>query len=348
MKFVIIRSNCGFGDRLITLTTAIQYSKITDRTIVIDWRDEIWCGNNQEYDFDYYYKVTLPNYIPLKQFLIMYEKNKSNLTVFPPYANVLSRPYNYKRNAYFDIAAYWDRDNLGYDINIFSDIIMNEREDIKQDVVIMYQYVTRPIVSLRYFSGIIMKDHLKKNINEDPFKINVLDKKIKYIAVHLRGTDRMNENSFKNGSSSPEEYTEMMYNKIDSDIKNVLLLSDTQILIDTFKIKYGDKFNIYYTNNKKSTNKIALHTQKCKNKIKVNIEMLKDFYFLLRAEAIYSDNISYFSMCPNIINKFCKCKTEEEVYSVVDYVNKIGKNLGITDDNRELRKKELKDNNFLY
>lgn len=347
MKFVIIRSNCGFGDRLITLTTAINYAGITGRTIVIDWRDETWCGNNQEYDFDYYYKVTLPNYIPLKQFLIMYEKNKSNLTVFPPYANVLSRPYNIKKNAYFDKAAFMIIENLGYDKNIFNDIIMNKREDIKHDIVMLYQFVTRPIVTLRYFSGIIMKDPLKKNINEDPFKINVLDKKIKYIAVHLRGTDRMNENSFKNGSSSPEEYTKMMYNKIDSDIKNVLLLSDTQILIDTFKIKYGDKFTIYETNNKKSTNKTGLHVQKCKNKIKLNIEMLKDFYFLLRAEAIYSDNISYFSMCPDIINKFSKCKTKEEISSVIEYVHKMGENMGIANNNRELRKKELKEN-YLY
>jgi hypothetical protein len=347
MKVVIIRSDCGFGDRIITLTTAINYAKKTNRLLVIDWRDHVWCGNNQEYDFDYYYDLKLPNYVPLKKFLTMYEQNKHKLTVWPGYAKVLTRPYNKKQNANFDNAAYAPRDALGYSKDIFVEIIKDQREDIDANVVILYQYVTRPIQTLRHFTGLIMKEPLKIKVNEDPFKINVLDKGIKYNVVHLRGTDRMNENSFKNGSGSPEEYTEMMYNKIQSDIKDILLISDTQVLIDTFIRKYNNKFIIHQTNNKKSANNKSLHNQEAKNKIKLNIEMLKDFYFLLRSENIYTDGISYFSMCPHIIKKYSKCKTEEDIKKVDNYIIEVGSKMGIPVNQRALREKELREKGLI-
>ena len=347
MKVVIIRSDCGFGDRIITLTTAINYAKKTNRLLVIDWRDHIWCGNNQEYDFDYYYDLKLPNYVPLKKFLTLYEQKKDKLTVWPSYARVLNRPYSLKKNSNFDSAAYLPRDMLGYSRDIFIDIISEKEKDIDADIVILYQYVTRPIETLKHFSGLIMKDPLKKKVNEDPFKINILDNGIKYNVIHLRGTDRSDENSFKNGSGSPEEYVEMIYNKIDSDIKDVLLISDTQILIDTFIKKYHDKFIIHQTNNKKSTDNKSLHNQAAKNKLKLNIEMLKDFYFLLRSENIYSDNISYFSMCPLIIKKFSKCKTLEEIKEVDKYISKVGAKMGIPLEQRDLRETELKERGFI-
>ncbi len=343
MKVVVVRSDVGFGDRLITITSAMAYAMKTKRMLVIDFRDSCWCGSDKKntyYDFDYYYDVKLNYYIPLKKFLTLYEKNKFNWSVWPNYVKVLNIPYSKKMNNHFDIAAQKNRDELGYSRDIFIDIMNGKQEDLKENVVFFYQYVTRPIQTLKFFQGFVMKEPLKKVINEDPFKINILNKGIKYNVVHLRGTDRMDNNSFSNGSNNVNDYVEKIYNKIDSDIENILVISDTQILIDTFIDKYKDKFIIHQTNNIKSKNNDPLHTAIYKNKLRLNLEMLKDFYFLLRSENIYADKISYFSACPILLKKYSKCKSPSEVDKVDEYITIVGKDMGILNSLRELRKTE--------
>ena len=75
--------------------------------------------------------------------------------------------------------------------------------------------------------------------------------------------------------------------------------------------------------------------------------MVKDFYFLLRSENIYTDGISYFSMCPNIIKKYSKCKTLEDIEKVDIYIMEVGTRMGIPTEQRDLREKELREKGLI-
>lgn len=343
MKFLVIRSDCGFGDRVITLTTAIAYARVTNRTLVIDWRDYVWCGNNQENDFDYYYEPIHNNYMPLKKFLLYYHQNMSNLTVWPPGAKVQCQPYSTKQNINMDVCGIKKNQDKLYSNDIFVNIIHRKEKDFTEDIVILYQHVTRPIQTLIEFPGLKPTKVIINKINADPFKINVIDKKIPYLCVHLRGADRMNNiNSFNNGSYNPEEYIQRVCKDIREDIKDVLVISDTKELVDTFVKLYSHKFRIHQTNNMKSKDKISLHTDKnIKNKVKFNTEMLKDFHFMLLAVFVYSDGVSYFSMSPKIIKMFKMCKSRDEVEKVNQYIRNVGSDVGIASQFRELRQEEM-------
>ena len=75
--------------------------------------------------------------------------------------------------------------------------------------------------------------------------------------------------------------------------------------------------------------------------------MLKDFYFLLRSENIYTDGISYFSMCPHIIKKYSKCRTREDIGKVDEYIMEVGTRMGIPTEQRPLREKELREKGLI-
>ena len=56
-KFVLFKGMEGFADRLQCLLQIIKYSIATDRTLVIDWRDEDWTHNIQE-PINTYFELT--------------------------------------------------------------------------------------------------------------------------------------------------------------------------------------------------------------------------------------------------------------------------------------------------
>jgi len=116
-----------------------------------------------------------------------------------------------------------------------------------------------------------------------------------------------------NGSINNDEYIDNLINKLInklSDNINILVISDTNLLINKCieKLNKYKKYNIYTTDNYKTNLNIGLHQQNNKqlqvSKLQINIEMIIDFYFMIKSEKIINDEYSIFSNFASEIQKY--------------------------------------------
>mgnify|MGYP006131779603 CR=1 FL=1 len=173
------------------------------------------------------------------------------------------------------------------------------------------QYHYKPLKNVYYH---VDKNHFRINsyildiIFQTDFYQTILSKKEKYCVIHLRGGDKMVHKSNKkhllwnNNSIHEDEYVDQLLQQLDDSYQNILLLSDTISLLDKCYSKLKDKpYTIYMTNNTKQNENKGLHKIKDIYKSQINQEMLTDFYFMIQADKIISDNYSAFSnICKSI------------------------------------------------
>lgn len=54
MKYFVVKGCAGLGNRLVTLCQAISYAQKTNRTLLVDWRDGMLGGRNENIFWDYF------------------------------------------------------------------------------------------------------------------------------------------------------------------------------------------------------------------------------------------------------------------------------------------------------
>ncbi len=113
-----------------------------------------------------------------------------------------------------------------------------------------------------------------------------------------------NDKSFNNSfyyNQYFENIESQMNNQMNNQIKDILIISDSMILMELFKIRnnLSKKYNFFYTNNIKSNNSVGLHKNNILDKKKLNEELITDFYLFSKANIKIFDNISLFSKMAN-------------------------------------------------
>lgn len=293
MKFVIHKGLEGFADRLQTLLAVIKYSIKTNRILVIDWTDYEWC-NNDEQDFYHYFHFENLKYMSLKDFKLLYsifQKNNINISTYP---NIWHNNLFYKYTDY-PKEKFHLLENNGIIENISNKII----QDYTQDIIV---YINQ---GYRSFDYSLFNKHIRLNkividkIYNTNFYKNIIAKKIEYTCVHFRLGDRQVNGKLSNNSLDKIKYIKKLESKINFNIKNILLISDNNSIIELFKTRNANKnIIIHTTNNYKglpNEDKIGLHKLKTTDKEKMNIEMLIDFYLFSKANYKVNDGISLFS-----------------------------------------------------
>ena len=297
-KYILFKSFNGFGDRIQCLLYVIQYCLHTNRILVIDWTDDTW-STDEKYDFDTYFFIKDVPIMKYKDFKEFYKTKKHNLSIYPTYWN--ENIFSHKINNLNEVC-------LPNKNTILNDIIINKSGDFKEDILI---YVGS---QYRYINYRLFKNHFRINsyildiIFQTDFYQTILSKKEKYCVIHLRGGDKMVHKSNKkhllwnNNSIHEDEYVDQLLQQLDDSYQNILLLSDTISLLDKCYSKLKDKpYTIYMTNNTKQNENKGLHKIKDIYKSQINQEMLTDFYFMIQADKIISDNYSAFSnICKSI------------------------------------------------
>lgn len=307
MKFLLIKSFSGFGDRIEHLLCSLQYAKYSGRTLVIDWTDHVWCGNETNKDFYYYFVLKDTETMNLKDFKTLFinrQKANKRLTVFPDfhYQNMLRR--SDEKNIKF----------LCKDIqDLFRKVITKEMEDLPHDIIVTSDMERRNHAGVFSISRLLYKSFILEYIKEDP-NYNFLMKN-DFITIHLRGTDRSsyteeNRPDLTNFSHHKDVYVDKLIKKIPQGTKNILLLSDSNILISHFLENVEDIYNIIQTSNEKSSENIGLHIQPRDCKLKCNLELLKDFYFMTFSTHVICDEISRFSL---VGKRVCDIKHGREI-----------------------------------
>jgi hypothetical protein len=324
MKFVLVKSNLGFADRFQLLCFIIQYAKKTNRTLVVDWTDEIWSGNDPNKDFYYYFhfkdniKFNVMSLREFKKWYINHIKEGNTLSIFPKNVNILTRSYG---------KSDMSKDNSFN--NTFIDITVKDSKikDYSDDLVVVLGNDSRSTNCLVNCRHIEYNDNILHFINEDNFNINIINKKIPYCTVHLRGADRMAYHTLhrlSNNSTDVKKYVSDLYNKIPDKYEHILILTDTQLMLDTFLEILNDsgrKVNIYQTNNIKInlnetiSKKTGLHLLNDNKEIKI-LQMLKDFTFMVKSNNVICDSISLFSLVAGNICKILKAKNLEDLLKI--------------------------------
>ena len=290
-QFVIFKGYEGFADRLQCLLNIINYCIKTDRILVIDWKDKLWDTEN---GFDYYFYLENIKYMKYEDFKIFYSKNE-HLSIYPnTWKNKLFHHPNHK---------IYKKKNKLLTYNIID-------TDLKFDIIV---YCGVGIRYLYYdlFKHFRMHQHILNKIYNHNFYKEIILKKQIYVCIHLRGSDKMVKNKFHyNGSINNDEYIDNLLNKLPGNIINILIISDTTLLINKCieKLNKYKKYNIYTTDNYKTNLNIGLHQQNMNqlqiSKVQINIEMIIDFYFMIKSEKIINDNYSIFSNSASEIQEY--------------------------------------------
>tara|TARA_Y100000389_G_C17463524_1_gene523597 strand:+ start:1884 stop:3173 length:1290 start_codon:yes stop_codon:yes gene_type:complete len=291
-KYLIFKGYNGFCDRLQCLLEIFRYCEVTKRILVIDWNDIHWTFDDK--GFDYYFNIKNLDYLELNDFKKILI-NKINLSIYP---KIWEKDIFLKYND--DI--YETKYNLS-DNNKIVNSIIHGNDDFPHDIIV-YSASNDRILGYynlfhKYFN---INTYILNKIYNHNFYKEIILKKQKYVCIHLRGSDKMVKNKFHyNGSINNDEYIDKLINKLDNSIMNILIISDTNLLINKCieKLNKYKKYNIYKTDNYKTNLKIGLHQQD-KNQLQVskqqiNIEMIIDFYFMIKSDKIINDNYSIFS-----------------------------------------------------
>jgi hypothetical protein len=291
-KYLIYKSFNGFGDRIQCLLYVINYCLYANRILIIDWTDKVWC-DNEDYDFDYYFEIKGINTIKERDFKKIYYKYKNNFSVFP----VIWKE-NIFTNQIFDI----NHVVLQNQNTILNKIAKQKSYDFEEDIVVYTGCRTRYFHYKLFAKHFIFNNFILNEIYKTDFYKNIISKKINYCVIHLRGGDRMINNGddtnilWDNNSINQGEYIDNLIKQLDNKYNNILLLSDTISLINKCATKLKNKsYSVYMTNNYKQDNNEGLHRINTISKLQINIEMITDFYFMMKSNQIINDNISIFS-----------------------------------------------------
>lgn len=298
MKYIIVKCIEGFGDRLQVLLQALEYCKKTNRILISDWNDYMWGDGFTT--FEYYFKIRGVKTIKLNKFKNIYNPSMSITPTI--WKNQLFTPA--------DLRVYSQEYLLKDENGIINDIC-NDFPDFTEDIVVLSGIKNRTFI----YKNIIhleLSNKLKNKIRETNIYRQLSNKK--YLAIHLRGGDRIghNDKRFDNGSINTDKYIEKLLLKTRNTLKkrninNVLVVSDTQHLINLFQerlTKLGD-FNVFSTDNfllNNENTKLGLHklpfktrSKKKITKKKINFFTLQDFFLLLNSLDIINDTKSIFS-----------------------------------------------------
>ncbi len=210
-KYLILKGYAGLGDRLSSLGYAIKLATQKNRTLLIDWTDELWCHSDNKGFFYYLNLINLPSNLKIiygdeevKAKLI--ELDNKELSIDPIiYKNNLTNHFHTSK-------IFVQNDNINIMLKRF-----NESEtDI---LVLCFNFLDS------YYS---ISKYLK--FNDANFK--------KYdIAIHYRNTDKKND--IVKFLNRIEEFK----NKIDFSNKSIYISTDDLSSIEKFKNHIGDCFD---------------------------------------------------------------------------------------------------------
>lgn len=271
-KYLLLKSDAGFADRFQALFHAIEYCKIHNRILCVDWRDKIW-----KQDFEEVFDIIGINTISLKDFL------KLNMN------DVYPKGWTHQLDRCAD--GCFTHEPL-YKLILEYDKSYNE-------MVIVYCGLSDRIFDANKCSYIRVKEPYRKYIINNIIKYKDYDN-----VLHLRRTDRKNETQEK-------LFKDYLLENFDNNTE-FLIVSDNKEyckeIIEYFpksivRTPYLDKFK---------DNDGGIHFQLPKNlsKKEFNLELLVDWFLLLYSKQIVTDKKkgSIFSNFADFLKQFTQHK----------------------------------------
>lgn len=327
-KYLILKGCAGLGNRLITLTNAIDYSAKTGRVLVVDWSDGQFSNNGENAFTKYFELKDVPHLdsaedIPFSNSLSFYTplwKNNLSKSLYELYiqdhSTYLNRLLPSKINGTLSkLREYWrvrDEHSLirGSDFNsVLSLFHVNDMpigsalsSTIKKDVVVFADFCPL-FIEKKLFNNIILKPEIQKEISglSEQYKLRE-----NTIGVHVRMTDK-----------TPQASLDSLIKKIKGySIKNpqIFLATDNRGVENIFKKEFDKLISLPKNLPDLSSKNMGIHQVAIRtgNYIAID-EMYKnsilDMWLLSECEhLIYQKNSTFSTISATL--KFDKNKIE--------------------------------------
>ena len=307
-KYVLFKGVEGFADRLQCLLQVIDYAKKTGRILVLDWRDADWqhdpldCLSN-------YFTLNGLECLPIHDF---FERISSSLglTVYPEsWSSKIKTP---------DFSGFCRQDEYRLPGNSQSieDICSGARHDFIGDIVV-YAGVGQRYYRFNSARHIVLADGVKERIKGFSRRFSLYQHS--YDVIHLRGGSKSWMGGFV-ADSSPVKDQHEQWLDVDAYLspiwdtyqhllssdpvdKPLFLLSDTPLMIEEWKDRYGCGCpipnsipGILAESGIHKLDRSALsRVGKSINKSDLNYECLRDFVLMMNARYVVGDGVSLFS-----------------------------------------------------
>jgi len=313
MRFAVLKGVQGFGDRLQCLLQAIRYALNTERILVVDWRDTDWTHDPGSFGFDDYFSLPGVRRFGLQEFLLYLEHHGSSLSVEPASWRHKLADWRYQNWVYSTIFNHPKHDDDEALNQTIARIVAYERPDLDADVVVL------PGVYRRHCAyrdvGLLRLTPWAEARLQALLASQPQLHRFGYDAVHLRGGSKpwagghvpLKDLADQIEKTWPDrdQYFERMHTAYTNITEKhgerpLLLVSDSQLLVDHWQESYGPCINLPTFNHiieESGTHKIHAHTLKTHqiSKQDLNLELIRDFTLLCNARTITWDGISLFS-----------------------------------------------------
>jgi hypothetical protein len=323
-RYLILKGCAGLGNRLYTISYAIEYAQKTNRTLLVDWSDGQFgkYGENVFYKYfdlegiDYIESLNeINDYDNLSKYPEVWGNNRQK-KLYDLYVQDNSKwlrkiPKRFiPRGNISKLYEYWRYKGDKYTTGELSDLAALESLFSKEDIPFggKYKYsMKEDIVFFADFCPVFDHNILKNRITlKDNVKIEIDDflKKHNFlkntIGVHVRFTDKVPDKDVS--------YIFDKINSIDLDKFKIFLATDNLEIQNEFQEKY--KNIIVYNNNLKPLTSIdrGIHQWGLDNNDgDYNINMLKesiiDMWLLSKCEILFYQGNSSFSGVSKILHE---------------------------------------------
>ncbi len=312
MKKVIVKGIAGLGNRLITLTAAMEYGEKTNRKVYIDWTDgmygplgenvfgnyftvnnDVYLQNISKEDIGICYPRCMENYpinFKVGEYFIRINKRKNSFILNVPiikqvFELVMSTKIQSKISKY--ISYFKERATIDSKTSekIFTggDLPYNLKED-----TVMYVDFEPPFNPKLMRDSIKLNHDIEKQINEFMNKEDLFNSSL---GIHIRNTDKRTSADI----DKLIKYLPKFCCK--HNIKKIFLATDDWKVEEKFQIHFGEML-VVYPKELPTVSKGGIHhwsTQADNNtKIDMAIQSIMDMFILSKSEYLFIQGGSSF------------------------------------------------------
>lgn len=293
-QIVVVKGNCGFGDRLQVLSHAMEYCIKHDAIICIDWRDRMW--GQTTLDFKDYFVVHGIKTIELDDVVKLMQNNINTITINPKVwtSELMKDTPDATRELKYNLT---DTELRSFPMKINGNIIVFNNQGYRRS------------------SNLVMVNNIKlKPVIQEEIKTRINSLILPCCLIHIRGTDRISSTM---SGYEILRYLETNYDMLPAHSKaRCYVVTDSDILMNKWINKYPESKplqNISFTRDISKEDPhgkcgIHMYTDKILNfyniqKHILNIECLSEFIALSFAENAIGNNNSCFFNVARFINK---------------------------------------------
>lgn len=311
LKYLIVKGCAGIGNRLYTITRAMEIAKLQNRILVVDWSDGQFAPKNVNafYHFfdikDFPHAKHLPDIAPLSVYPKIWktEINNSIYDVFyvvEPVLNIFKKlPFTLLRVLKLKkLHGYWisktiaEKKTLAWFLKnmVSSNTFPNGEyyyQNKKEDVLVYVEFFP-PFNEELFLNHISLKNKFLQKVNVFCAKYNVSEK---FIGVHIRSTDK----------KPKKEVNRLLQYLMNDKLKNsfIFLATDNIEVQEKFNEVFGNRL-ILYPKFLPNTDGDGLHQYALYKKdesmmLQITEESLMDMWILSRCETLYYQGNSTFS-----------------------------------------------------